>query len=152
MVFHWSLRDSKSPQISRTLLSILANLNNIVVWMVSTCPIICKSFNPFTNLMGIFPAAPITIGITVTFIFHSFFFTSVARSRYLSLLSLSFNFTGWSGWTAQSTIWKVLFFFFFLLTFTRPGRLAVIRRSVCLSKSQRSLCFWFSFVSFSHQS
>ena len=31
MVFHWSLSDSKSPQISRTLLSILADLNNAVV-------------------------------------------------------------------------------------------------------------------------
>ena len=38
MVFHWSLSDSKSPQVSRTLLSILAVLNNAVVWMVSTRP------------------------------------------------------------------------------------------------------------------
>ena len=34
-VFHWSLSDSKSPQVSRTLLCILAVLNNVVVWMVS---------------------------------------------------------------------------------------------------------------------
>ena len=38
MVFHWSLSDSKFPQVSRTLLSILAVLNNAVVWMVSTRP------------------------------------------------------------------------------------------------------------------
>ena len=44
MVFHWSLRDSKSPQISRTLLSIRAVLNNAVVWMVSTRP-------PTSNLL-----------------------------------------------------------------------------------------------------
>ena len=31
MVFHWSWSDSKSPQVSRALLSILAVLNNIVV-------------------------------------------------------------------------------------------------------------------------
>ena len=36
MVFHWSLSDSKSPQVSRTLLSILTVLNNAVVWLVST--------------------------------------------------------------------------------------------------------------------
>ena len=36
MVFHWSLSDSKSPQVSRILLSILAVFNNAVVWMVST--------------------------------------------------------------------------------------------------------------------
>ena len=35
----------KSPQVSRTLLSILADLNNEVVWLVSTHPLI---FNPPT--------------------------------------------------------------------------------------------------------
>ena len=40
MVFHWSLSDSMSPQVSRTLLSIL---NNAVVWMVSTRPPTAKS-------------------------------------------------------------------------------------------------------------
>ena len=38
MVFHWSLSDSKSRQVSRTLLSILADLNNGVVWMVLSRP------------------------------------------------------------------------------------------------------------------
>ena len=38
MVFHWSLSDSKSPYVSRTLLSILADLNDAIVWMVSTRP------------------------------------------------------------------------------------------------------------------
>ena len=49
MVFHWSLSDSKSPQVSRTLLSILAYLNNVVVWTVSTRPVISKSSSPCTN-------------------------------------------------------------------------------------------------------
>ena len=40
IVFHWSLSDSNSPQVSRTLLSILAVFNNIVVWVVSTRPLI----------------------------------------------------------------------------------------------------------------
>ena len=40
MAFHWSVNDSKSPQVSRTLLSILAVLNNVVVLMVSTKTII----------------------------------------------------------------------------------------------------------------
>ena len=31
MVFHWSLCDGKSPQVSWTLLSILADLNNAIV-------------------------------------------------------------------------------------------------------------------------
>ena len=35
--------DCMSPQVSRTLLSILAVLNNVVVWMVSTRPPTSKS-------------------------------------------------------------------------------------------------------------
>ena len=37
---------------------------------------------PFRNILGIIPSAPITIGITVTIMFYSFF-SSLARSRYL---------------------------------------------------------------------
>ena len=39
IVFHRSLRDSKSARVSRTLLSILADLNNVVVWRVLNCPL-----------------------------------------------------------------------------------------------------------------
>ena len=39
----------KSPQVSRTLLSILAVLNNAVVWMVFTRPPTSKSSSPFSN-------------------------------------------------------------------------------------------------------
>ena len=46
MVFHRSLSDNKPSQISRTLLSILADLNN-VIYIVSTCPIISKFSIPF---------------------------------------------------------------------------------------------------------
>ena len=35
MVFHWYLSDRKSPQVSRTLLGILGDLKNAIVWMVS---------------------------------------------------------------------------------------------------------------------
>ena len=73
MVFHWSLSDSKSPQVSRTLLSILAVLNNAVVWMVSTHPPISKSSSPFSNPLVTVPNAPITMGIIFTCMFHSFF-------------------------------------------------------------------------------
>ena len=62
MVFHWSLSDSKSPQVSRTLLSMLAVRNNVVVWMVSTCPPISKSSSLFNNPLVTVPKTPITIG------------------------------------------------------------------------------------------
>ena len=67
MVSPWSLSDSKSPQISRTLLSILADLNKVLVWMASSRPLISKYSNPCINLLVTVPRAPITIGITVIY-------------------------------------------------------------------------------------
>ena len=89
MVFHWSLSDSKSPQVSRTLLSILAVLNNVVFWMVSTCPLTSKP--PF--LLAV-PKAPITIGIIVTFTFHSFSIPKQGPGTCPSFHFLSVIFTG----------------------------------------------------------
>ena len=146
MVFHWSLCDNKSPQVSRTLLSILAYHNSTVVWMVSTRLLISKSSCPCTNPLVTASRAPITVVITVTFMFHTFF-SSQAKFTYLSLFSLSFSFTLWSAGTAKSTIRQVLFFFFFfffLFTITRSGRLAKIKWSDRISKSQRILCISFS--------
>ena len=51
MVFYWSLSDSNSPRVSRTILSILVVLNNGDVWMVSTRPPTSKSSSPFSNLL-----------------------------------------------------------------------------------------------------
>ena len=140
MVFHRSLSDSKSPQVSRTRLRILAVLSNAVIWIVSTRPPTSKSSRPFNNPLVIVLNAPITIGTIVTFMFHSFF-NSLARSRYLSFFSCSFIFILWSARTAESTILQILFF---LLIIIRSGLLAVIRWSVCISKSHRSLCKSFS--------
>ena len=114
IVFHWSLGHKKSPQVSRTLLSILIFLNNVGVWMVSTRPPTSKSSSPFNSPLVTVPNAPITIGIIVTFMFHSIF-NSLARSRYLSFFSISFSFILRSAGTAKSTFSQVLFFFFFWL-------------------------------------
>ena len=43
MVFYRSLSDNKSPQKSRTLLRILADLNNAVVWISAARPLISSS-------------------------------------------------------------------------------------------------------------
>ena len=91
--------------MSRTLLSILADLNNAVVWMVSTHPPNSSSrINPRlctknTNYNG----------ITVTFMFLRSF-NSLARSRYWSFL-IFLNDTPWSAGTAKSIIRQVLSFF-----------------------------------------
>ena len=131
MVFHWSLSDSRSPQVSRTRLRILTVLSNAVVWIVSTRPPTSKSSRPLNNPLVIVPNAQIAIGTIVTFMFHSFF-NSLARSRYLSFFSFSFRFILWS-----ATILQILFFlfFFFLLIIMWSGLLAEIRRSVCILKS-----------------
>ncbi len=62
VVFRWNLSD-KSFQVSRALLSILAVLNNVVVWMISTRSLTSKSSSPFSNP---FVTVPVTIGIIVT--------------------------------------------------------------------------------------
>ena len=73
MIFHGNLSDSKSLQVSRTLLNILADFKNAVVWIVSTRPLISKSSSSCTNPLVTVSGAPSTIGITVTFMIQSFF-------------------------------------------------------------------------------
>ena len=83
----------KSPQVSRTHHSILADLNSVIV------------------------------------------------SKYLSLFTLSFNFTLRLARTAKSTILQVILI---LLIIIRSGCLTEVRRSTCIIKSHRSLCVSFS--------
>ena len=109
MVSLWSLSNSNHPQVFRSLLSALTDLNNAEVWMDSTRPLLSKSSNPCANPLMTVPCAPVITGITVTFMLHSFFCT-LAMSKYLILFSLSFNFVLWSAGTADSTIRPVLFF------------------------------------------
>ena len=114
-VFHIALADGLAlewQQVSSSLQDssqYFAVLNNVVVWMVSTCPPTSKSSSPFSNSLVTVPNAPITIGMIVTCMFHCFF-NSLARSRYLSFYSHSFSFILWSAKTVRSTILQVLFF------------------------------------------
>ena len=140
MVSHWSLSDSKSFQVSRTLLSILANLKNAVVWMVSTCHLISKSSSPFINPLGIVPSSPITIGITVTFMFHSFSFSS--KVKVLVFLFAFFYFYSVVCQDGKGRFRRVFFLFFFWLT----GRLAETRWSVYIPISPRNLWGSFSWI------
>ena len=119
--------------------------------MVSSLSLIPKSSCPSINTL-------LTTKCTSSFwyprhflISEFFFFSSLARSLYLSQFSFFFlfffsSFTLWSTRTIKSTIQQVLFFFFFffffffLLTITWSGRLAEIRWFVFISKSPRILC------------
>ena len=141
MAFHWSLSDSKFPQVSGTRLSILTDLNNAVDLMVSTCPLISKSTSHFTNSLGIVPSGPITIGITVTFISIVFFLFSSKVEVLISLFAFFYFYS-----VVSRDMENPLFdrFSFFLLIITRSGCLAEFRRSVCISKFQRGLRISFS--------
>ena len=58
MVFLGSLSDNKSPQVSRTLLSVLAVFNNAVVWMVSTRPPTFKPSSRFIIIVVVVVIGP----------------------------------------------------------------------------------------------
>ena len=119
MVFHWILSDYKSPQITRTLLSILTVLNNVVVWMVSTHP---PTFKPFNSHLVTIPNAPITIGIIITFMFHScFFFQFPSKVRVFILLFTFFQFYSVVSRYSKVDNFASSLFFFFLITL-RSGR------------------------------
>ena len=84
------------------------------------------------------PRAPVTIGIIVTFMLHSFFQFS-SKVDVLTLFSHFLDFTLWSAGTAKSTVLQVLFFFLFW-----SGRLAEIRWWICISKSYFTFCEFFT--------
>ena len=136
MVFHWSLSDSKYPKFSSTLLSILADLNNAIVLMVSTRPLISKSSSPIINplvtyqvhqLQLVSPSFSCSIFFSILLqslgTYLSFHFLSVLPCDQPKCQSLQFG---------------------RLLTMTSSGRLAEIKWSVSISKSQRILCVSFS--------
>ena len=133
-----------------------------VVWMVSTCPLISNSFSSYTSPFGIVPSAPITIGITMfhvfcfCFCFVLFFLGWVVLLQCLDIY-LSFGFLlillcSLRG--RQNPLFVrfsflflfiyLFFIFYFFLTITRSGWQIKIRRSVCISKSHRSLCVSFT--------
>ena len=107
-----------------TLLSIVAYLSNVLfrwslfILLFLTLPVL------FPNHLGTVPSARITIDIRVTLIFPSVHY-SLAKSKYLSLFSLSLCFTLWFAGTAIFSTQQVLLLS--LLIITRSGRLAEIR-------------------------
>ena len=70
---------NKPPQTSRTFLRILAVCITALFWSSTIFVSFPRSCNPFFNFLGIAPNAPMTTGVTVSFIFQ-IFFSSLARS------------------------------------------------------------------------
>ena len=83
-VFHTSVswwfftRIWVTTSLLKSPLLFLADVNNAVVWMISTRLFISKSSSPCTNRLVTVPSAIITTGITVTLLFHSFFCSLIA--------------------------------------------------------------------------
>ena len=105
--------------------------------MVSTCPPTSKSSSPFSNTLVTIPNAPITIGIILKHTFNSSL-NSLSISRYLSFFSYFFQF--YSVVSRDSKDGNFASSLYFLLTNISSGHLVEIRWSVCMSKSDRSLC------------
>ena len=108
-VFHWSLSDIKSSQVSRTFLTISTDLNNTAVWLVPNRPPGSNSCRLLSKPLGTAPGASITNSITVILWFHSFL-SWLSRSKYLFAFLLNLIFTMWSTESAKSSNHKVLFF------------------------------------------
>ena len=106
-VFHTALADclsleSEWHQVSRTLLNIPSDFNNAVVWMVSIHPPISKSSCFLSE----------SLRTVLSMLIHRFL-SSLARSKYLSLVSLSMIFHSVVHW--DSSINHHYYLFLFLL-------------------------------------
>ena len=142
MAFNWNLSDSKSPQIFRNVLFILADLNNVIVWMVSNHPLISTSSSLFNNLSVIAPRSPITTGTIVTFMFQFFFqFPKVEVLILLFIFFPCYSVVIRDRNVDNYARTRFLGFFFIIIS---SGLLTEIRWSICMLKSHRSLCVSFS--------
>ena len=98
--------------------------------------LISKSSSPFKNLLVSVPKAPITIGIIVTFMFHSFFLFP-SKVEVLILLFTFLQFYSVVSWASKAYNFTSSLF---LVIIIMSGVLAEIRWSACISISHRSLC------------
>ena len=97
--FCGSSNNSKFPQVSRTFVNILVDLDNDVVRIVAIF-LISYSSCLFPNFLGTVSISPITISNTVTHTFPSFLvlrqsLTNCLAFRVFSWSSISTEFTSW---------------------------------------------------------
>ena len=101
----------EEQQATRTLLSISADLDNTLVWMVSAHPLISKSLNQFFG--DYTECTNYNWYHRHLHVFFVFFFCPPLRSWYLSIFSLSFKFANTTKSNIQQVLFFLLFFFFF---------------------------------------
>ena len=107
--FHWSLCDSKSPQVSITLFSISDRSQYCF----------CLDGHQSSSHFQVQQSVVVNLWVhwasrsqllSPSLSCSSVFLSSQSSSRYLSLFLLSFSFTLWLNKTSKCTIWQVLFF------------------------------------------
>ena len=96
-------------QVSSNLTNsvILVDLNNAEVWRILAHPSISDKSSPLTKHLSTIPSAAIILGITVTFMFNSFFNWLARSKKWFLFCFLWFSF--WSAKTVKSSIRQVLF-------------------------------------------
>ena len=130
--------------MSRTLLSFQANVSNAVVWMISDISLISDTSTPFPRFLRPFSGRTYINWYISTLSF----FSSLVKSKYLTIFSFPFIFLLWSAETSKSKNAKLSFFSFINRWSILPNE---IMRSVSNSKPPKifmghSLWNWFSFV------
>ena len=151
-----------SASLFRTFLSILANLNNAIVWMVSIHPLIFspsilfffffpRLSSPRCKPLGTIPSVPFTSGITVILMFHIFFVFFKVSGKVQAFVSLFVFFyfhtmvylDGKVPCMADSLFYYYYYFYIFHQVFTQDlgwGRVVIIY-ILCI-------CCFFFFVFF----
>ena len=98
IVIWWSFIDRKSPSVSKTLLRILADLKNAVVWMVSILLLIFSFSSPPSNYNWYHPQLHVQQ-----------FISDLCKGPSICFFLLSFIFIPWS--TKTTTLLESKFFF-----------------------------------------
>ena len=134
MVSHWSLNDSKSPQVFRTLLSIVTDLNNTLDWMISICLPISNSYSPLSKPLGQFELPQLQLVSLSPSWFKIFLVLWPGLGNCVSLYFLWFS--------VCVPRWQKIYLTtnsLFVVTSSKSGILIKIRSFVCISICQGSL-------------
>ena len=124
-----SLSDSLSPQVTRNFLNILADLN--VSWIL---PSITNYSNFLFKPLGNLQVNPLKFA-SLSPLCYTAFFCFLARSKYLSIFSLSFY-----SFYFRSCKIHLITNSFFLLINSKSGLLGKIVQFVSISKPPKILC------------
>ena len=136
MVFHWIMSENKSPQVSRTLCCILADLN-AVFWIVSNRYAIHKSSSPCTDPLVTVPRVLVSHSLSCSTVFFLFPWQGRGTYSYFRILLILLRDP-----LGQES--PQFWIFSFLLIIIGCSRQVEIMWSVWVSKSHRCLCVSFS--------